>query len=295
MSEPIAAPIDVAIVGLGNMGTPMATRWLEAGYRVHGFDLSEAARERFEAAGGIVHDTADEAIAASAVAILMLPNSAIVNQVLTDAIDSGALSSGTVIIDMSSSEPTESQKNAARLAELDVRFIDAPVSGGVRGAQAGTLTIMVGGDEQQVENQRDLLERLGTVVRVGPVGAGHAVKALNNLLSATHLWMTSEAVLIGERFGVDAETILKAFNGSSGRSGSSEVKWPKFILPGTYDSGFAGRLMLKDAKIATGLAREVGVPTSLGEEVVAVWQKAVDELPAGADHTEIARWLRERE
>jgi 3-hydroxyisobutyrate dehydrogenase len=154
---------------------------------------------------------------------------------------------------------------------------------------------MVGGDEHQVENQRGLLERLGTVVRVGPVGAGHAVKALNNLLSATHLWMTSEAVLIGERFGVDAETILTAFNGSSGRSGSSEAKWPKFILPGTYDSGFAGRLMLKDAKIATGLAREVGLPSELGEQVVAVWTQAINELPADADHTEIARWLRARE
>lgn len=288
-------PIDVAIVGLGNMGTPMASRWLAGGYRVHGFDLDAGARERFTAAGGVVHDTADAAIEASSVVILMLPNSTIVNQVLGDAIATRSLRPGTVVIDMSSSEPTESQKNAVRLEAEGASFIDAPVSGGVRGAAAGTLTIMVGGEPELVEAQRALLEQLGTVVRVGPVGAGHAVKALNNLLSATHLWMTSEAVLIGEKFGVDAETILTAFNGSSGRSGSSEAKWPKFILPGTYDSGFEGRLMLKDARIATGLARELGRPTELGEEVVSLWATAIDELPPRADHTEIARWLRERE
>jgi 3-hydroxyisobutyrate dehydrogenase len=100
--------------------------------------------------------------------------------------------------------------------------------------------------------------------------------------------------LVGERFGIDPSTFLEVVNGSSGRSGSSEVKWPKFILTEAYDSGFSARLMLKDAKIATGLARNLGLPTALGEELVAEWTGAAGELPAAADHTEVARWLKER-
>jgi 3-hydroxyisobutyrate dehydrogenase len=132
---------------------------------------------------------------------------------------------------------------------------------------------------------------MGRVVHAGPLGSGDAVKALNNLLSATHLWVTSEAMLVGERFGIDPEVMLSVFNGSSGRSGSTDNKWPNFILPGTYDSGFALRLMLKDMRIATDLARSTGLPSRLGEDAVRLWAEAAGELPASADHTEVARYL----
>jgi len=219
----------------------------------------------------------------------MLPNSAVVNDVIAGI--RTRLATGATVIDMSSSEPARTRENARSLGEAGVALMDAPVSGGVRGATAGTLTIMAGGPASLVESQRHLLERLGTVIHVGPVGAGHAVKALNNLLSATHLWATSEAVLVGERFGIAPETILSVFNASSGRSGSSEVKWPKFILPGSYDSGFAARLMLKDAAIAARLARETGLPSTLADAVVSLWSRAAEDLEPGADHTEIARWI----
>jgi 3-hydroxyisobutyrate dehydrogenase len=279
----------LSVIGLGNMGEPMARRWLAAGYEVHGCDVSEQARVRLAAAGGTAHEAAPPAVEDASVVILMLPSSAVVNDVLKGV--RTRLAAGTAVIDMSSSEPEQTRENARALGEAGVALMDAPVSGGVRGAEAGTLTIMAGGPGPLVEYQRPLLECLGTVIHVGPVGAGHAVKALNNLLSATHLWATSEAVLIAERFGIAPETILSVFNASSGRSGSSEVKWPRFILPGSYDSGFAARLMLKDAAIAAKLARQTGLPSTLADAVVSLWSRAADALPPGADHTEIARWI----
>jgi len=276
------------------MGIPMAKRWIEAGYEVHGFDVSPAALDHLVEVGGIPHDSAAAAAIAAGTTILMLPNSAIVDAVLTDFGEQGALVPESVIIDMSSSEPLKTRANAERLTAQNVTFFDAPVSGGVRGAIAGKLTVMAGGEASDVEDHRALLACVGKVIHAGPVGAGHAVKALNNLLSATHLWQTSEAVYIAERFGVAPETMLDVVNSSSGKSGSSEVKWPNFILPGTFDSGFEARLMLKDAQIATGLADLLGLPTTLGNELVSQWSLAMNDLPARSDHTEVARWIKQR-
>ena len=288
------SPMRLAVVGLGNMGIPMAARWREAGYEVHGFDVSATAQDRLVEIGGIPHESAAAAATAAGTTVLMLPNSAIVDAVLTDFDEQGALVAESVIIDMSSSEPLKTRANAERLSALGVTFFDAPVSGGVRGAIAGTLTVMAGGEQDVVESHRALLECVGKVIHAGPVGAGHAVKALNNLLSATHLWQTSEAVYIAEKFGIAPETMLEVVNNSSGRSGSSEVKWPTFILPETFNSGFEARLMLKDAQIATSLAELLERPTSLGNELVKEWSLAMADLPAAADHTEVARWIKER-
>jgi 3-hydroxyisobutyrate dehydrogenase len=286
------APTSVGFWGLGNMGGPMARRLLAAGIRVLGFDVSSAARERFAAAGGVVLD-GPEPLGEVGALILMLPNSDIVEEVLLRGDVAGALRPGTPIIDMSSCEPLRTQALATALADRGLRLIDAPVSGGVSGAENGTLSIMAGGTESDVAAVAGLLRHLGTPTRVGPSGAGHALKALNNLLSATHLWVTSEAILVGERFGLDPEVMLSTINGSSGRSGSTQNKWPNFILPGAYDSGFGLQLMLKDMKIATGLARELGMPIPLGDAAVSQWSRAADGLPATADHTEIARFLEE--
>jgi 3-hydroxyisobutyrate dehydrogenase len=195
---------------------------------------------------------------------------------------------------MSSSEPERTRALAAELGEGGIALVDAPVSGGVSRAGTGELAIMVGGADADVARVESMLSSLGRVFRSGPVGSGHAVKALNNLMSATHLLVTSEAILAGERFGVDPATILAIVNASSGRSGSTENKWPNFVLPQTYDSGFALRLMLKDMRIATGLINRMQVPGALGERAVELWADAAKELPPAADHTEIARWLRGR-
>ncbi|MBO3747383.1 NAD(P)-dependent oxidoreductase [Streptosporangiaceae bacterium NEAU-GS5] len=201
-----------------------------------------------------------------------------------------ALRPGAVVIDMSSSQPLRTRELAARAAERGIVLVDAPVSGGVKGAVDGTLTIMTGGAERDLARVRPVLDVLGSrVLRLGPVGAGHAMKALNNLMSATHLLITAEAMLAGERFGLDPEIMLTTVNTSSGRSGSTENKWPHFVLPGTFDSGFGLRLMLKDMRIAVELAQAIGVAPRLAQAAVDLWSDAAEHLPATADHTEIAR------
>jgi 3-hydroxyisobutyrate dehydrogenase len=283
----------VAFIGLGAMGLPMAARLLSAGVAVRGFDISEAARADFTAAGGHAFPSPAEAVVGSDVVVLMLPDSTVVEAVMSQI--RGSLKPATLVIDMSSSEPLRTRQLADDLRGREgVDLIDAPVSGGVKGARAGTLTIMVGGEPRQVDRARGLLEQLGVVKHAGPVGAGHAVKALNNLLSATHLWVTSEAILAGEKFGLDPSVLLEIINGSSGRSGSTENKWPNFILPGTFDSGFALRLMLKDMRIAADLARQVGLPSALGEAAIEHWARADQRLGPGADHTEVARCVADR-
>ncbi|MGP3534347.1 NAD(P)-dependent oxidoreductase [Microbacterium sp. RD1] len=281
----------IGIIGLGNMGLPIATRLAAAGYTVTGFDVAEAARARLVEHGGRAADTPADAAAGADALILMLPDSTIVSQVMSDAALRATLSRNQLVVDMGSSEPVRTRSLAAELDADGVALVDAPVSGGVSGATAGTLTIMVGGAARNVERLTPALSALGRVRHAGPVGSGHAIKALNNLISATHLWVTSEAILTGEKFGLRPEVMLEIINGSSGRSGSSENKWPNFILPGTFDSGFALRLMLKDMKTATALAEQLGMPIELGEAAVAEWTRAAEAMAPAADHTEVARYL----
>lgn len=287
----IAAGGTVALIGLGNMGHPIGSRWLDAGWTVVGYDRDESVRGRFELLRAETTESVASAASAADIIVLLLPDSTVVDAVISELLADGGARRGTTVIDMSSSDPERTRHNAELLTAHGITLIDAPVSGGVQGAGAGTLTVMVGGEATDIASHRDLLGTLGRVVHVGGVGSAHAAKALNNLLSAVHLWATSEAVLIAERFGIDPETFLEVVNGSSGRSGSSETKWPRYILPGTYDSGFSARLMLKDARIAARLAESLGRPTHLGRQAVEEWCRAVDALPADADHTEIARWL----
>ncbi|HEX5014318.1 MAG TPA: NAD(P)-dependent oxidoreductase [Candidatus Limnocylindrales bacterium] len=281
----------IGFIGLGHMGMPMVARLVAAGHEVHGFDLSAEARERAAAVGASVADELAGAIAEVELVILMLPDSNAVAAVTGDPAFREAIRTGTTVIDMGSSQPERTRVLAADFATRGVRLVDAPVSGGVAGAERGSLAIMVGGAPEDVDRVTPVLSVMGRVVRAGPSGAGHAVKALNNLLSATHLWVTSEAIVAGERFGLDPATMLDIFNGSSGRSGSTENKWPNFILPGTFASGFGLRLMVKDIRIAVELAAAAGAPAHIGEEVVKAWVRAADDLPPEADHTEVARWI----
>lgn len=282
----------IGFVGLGNMGIPMARRLVEAGYAVRSYDVSDDARERAGKAGIPVAGSLGEVAAADTV-VLMLPSSAIVQLVVDDPEFATSVRAGSLVVDMGSSEPAATRAVSARLAALGVGMVDAPVSGGVGGAEAGRLTIMVGGSTEDVGRATPWLTALGKPVHMGQIGSGDAVKALNNLLSATHLWVTSEAMLVGQRFGIEPQVMLEVFNASSGRSGSTENKWPNFVLPGGFDSGFALQLMLKDMRIATRLARECGLPSRLGESAVELWDEAASRLDPAADHTEVARYLAE--
>ncbi|MFI5913278.1 NAD(P)-dependent oxidoreductase [Dactylosporangium sp. NPDC051541] len=284
-------PDTVACIGLGNMGGPMSARLVRAGYRVQGFDVAEPARRALADAGGVAAADLAAAVRGAAVIVLMLPGSDAVAATVHDG--QFAVGPGVTVIDMSSSEPLRTRALAAELAARGITLIDAPVSGGVGRARTGELTIMTGGEPADLERVAPVLACFGTATRAGGVGCGHAVKALNNLLSATHLLVTSEAILAGERFGLDPATMLSIFNSSSGRSGSTEHKWPNFVLTGQYDSGFGLRLMLKDIRIAVGLADQVGAADPLGRAAAELWSQAAAALEPTADHTEIVNWLRQ--
>jgi 3-hydroxyisobutyrate dehydrogenase len=278
----------VGFVGLGHMGTPMASRLVDAGATVRAYDASPSARDVFRAAvpGATVVDcVAATAVGAEAV-LLCLPNSDVVEAVVAE------LDAARVIVDMSSSEPLRTRALAVSLADAGRVLVDAPVSGGVSGARAGTLAVMVGGPDEVVAHLEPVLAAMGRPRHVGPVGAGHALKALNNLMSAAHLLASSEAMLVGEEFGLDPAVMLEVVNGSSGRSGSTENKWPNHILPGTYGAGFGLGLMVKDIHIALDLAGSTSVPTRHAAATVELWDEALAALGPTADHTEIARWLR---
>ncbi|WP_328304158.1 NAD(P)-dependent oxidoreductase [Actinomycetospora sp. NBC_00405] len=284
----------VGFVGLGHMGTPMVSRLVDAGVTVRAYDASPEAREAFAAAvpGATVVESASGTADGAEAVLLCLPNSAIVESVVAELDPAG--DTARVIVDMSSSEPLRTRALAASLADTGRVLVDAPVSGGVSGARAGTLAVMVGGPDDVVADLEPLLAAMGRPRHVGPVGAGHALKALNNLMSAAHLVASSEAVLVGEEFGLDPAVMLEVVNGSSGRSGSTENKWPNHILPGTYGAGFGIGLLVKDIHIALDLAASTSVPTRHAAATVALWDEALAELGPNADHTEIARWLRER-
>ena len=303
----------IGFVGLGHMGIPMTRRLVAAGHRVRGFDTSAEAMRAFadigssDAGGGVTAVAGIGAVGDGADAvILMLPDSDIVERVLLGRLASepdpatgggllASLPAGATVIDMSSSDPARTQALDALTAAAGVTLIDAPVSGGVAGAQAGTLAVMVGGPAEAFERFQPVLGAIGSrVVHAGDTGAGHAVKALNNLMSAANLLVASEALVAGRRFGLDPAVMLEVINAASGRSPATENKWPNFVLTEKYDAGFAMRLMVKDIKLALGIERATGVTALASEAVAAAWEAALADLPPGADHTAIARWLSER-
>jgi 3-hydroxyisobutyrate dehydrogenase len=284
----------IGFVGLGHMGEPMIRRLAAAGYQVCGYDVAAQARDRLAGTAGVTLASAPADVADGAdLVILMLPDSNVVEHVLLADGLLDRVKPPALVADMSSSEPARTRALAERAAGQGVTLIDAPVSGGVAGAREGTLTIMAGGPAEVVAALRPVLSVLGSkIVHAGTVpGAGHAIKALNNLMSAAHLLVSSEAMLAGQAFGLDPAVMLDIVNDSSGRSGSTQTKWPRYVLPATYDSGFSMAFMVKDMNIALRLAEDAGLPAPLSHAAVAAWTTAASQLPPGADHTEIARWL----
>jgi 3-hydroxyisobutyrate dehydrogenase len=283
----------VAFVGLGMMGLPMAARLLASGFDVRGSDLAAEARDAFAAAGGTAFERPREAATGASVLITMLPDGDSVREVLQGNQGAAeALLPGSLVIDMSSSAPMQTRKLADDLAGRSINLIDAPVSGGVRRALDGTLSIMAGGDLAQIERVRPLLAAMGkSIIATGPIGSGHAVKALNNYVSAAGLAAACEAALIAEKFGIDAHTLVDALNVSTGRNNSTEVKMKPFILSRSFASGFSMALMAKDLRTAAELAEQLDLDAEGTRGAAALWAKAVSELGKPADHTEIYRVL----
>ncbi len=294
MTEAAAAPGSaVAFVGLGAMGMPMAARLLDAGFTVHGADSAPAALEVFAGRGGKAFATAQQACTGVSLVITMLPTGAVVRDVLLG--EHGAarvLGRDALVVDMSSSAPMGTRALAEELKALRIGLLDAPVSGGVRRAADGSLAIMAGGEPADIERVRPLFVAMGkSIFLTGPVGSGHAVKALNNYVSAAGLQAACEAALIAARFGIDGNVLVDVLNASTGRNNSTEVKMKPFILSGRFDSGFSMALMAKDLQTAADLAGELGINAAIVKDTAEFWSTASRALGSEADHTEIYRHI----
>jgi 3-hydroxyisobutyrate dehydrogenase len=287
----------ICFIGLGMMGYPMAALLAKAGYPLWAADADQARAAQFCAAHQATAISTDAADFPDVdVIITMLPNSAIVEAVLLGKDGQGGvvrrLKAGATVIDMSSSEPLRSRELAATLAARDVQFIDAPVSGGVKRATDGSLAIMVGGAKETFDANADILRQMGkTLFHVGGPGAGHAVKALNNYVSAAGLIAAVEALHVGQRFGIDPGVMTDVFNVSTGRNNTTENKVKQFMLNGGFNSGFSLQLMAKDLATAMKLGKDLDYPMNLGEDCLAMWANAADGLERVADHTEMYRFL----
>jgi 3-hydroxyisobutyrate dehydrogenase len=283
----------VAFIGLGTMGLPMATRLVEAGCAVRGSDLSAAARAVFAERGGMSFETARETAEGAACVITMLPDGKVVREALLGPGGAAeALRPGALVIDMSSSAPLGTRDLARELAARKIDLIDAPVSGGLKRAVDGTLAIMAGGDTALVEKARPLLEAMGrTVIPVGPIGSGHAAKALNNYVSAAGFAAACEAAIVAEKFGIDPGVFVDVLNASTGRNNSTENKMKPVVLSGTFDSGFAMALMAKDLRTAADLAEQLGIDAQGGRAAAKLWADALTALGKSADHSELYRYL----
>jgi 3-hydroxyisobutyrate dehydrogenase len=285
----------IGFIGLGRMGAPMAANLLRAGFEVAGYDLAAGAAQDLAARPAFRRaPSADDAVGAAEVVVLMLPDSPAVDRLLWEPAPGLAarLAPGTLLIDMGSSDPFCSRRNAERLAAAGVGFLDAPVSGGVARAIDATLAILVGGPEAAFERARPVLQAMGrTLIRVGDAGAGHAVKALNNYVSAAGLIAASEALVAAARFGIDPHLANQAFNASTGRNNTTENKVERFMLSGRYDSGFALALMRKDVDTAARFIDGTGSPARLVRACLGVAQDAERSLGDGADHTAIHAYV----
>lgn len=278
--------MSAAVIGLGNMGLPMARTLIAKGVAVRGFDLSAERRALAAAEGVSVAPSLADAFAT--VTILSLPHASAVRDVIEGA--DGFLTrapAGAIVIDTSTSEPPVSRALAALIAASGRAWLDGPVSGGPAGAAAGTMTMMVGGEADVLARARPILDKItAKLVHVGGPGAGHVAKLVNNLLCAANLVLVAEALKIGINSGVEAEGLLAAVNAASGRSAVSEVNFPRWILNGAFNSGFTMALMRKDVGLALKLAHAVDAVPEAGELIARLWAESTE--PGPADFNRIA-------
>jgi 3-hydroxyisobutyrate dehydrogenase len=289
----------VGLIGVGNMGTPIA-RAFASSQPLDLYDLDsaraatlaqeindEAGRERATAR------TALSDLAGCDPIVTVLPDGAIVRTAVWDSGLARQVRRGTTFIDMSSCAPDDTRALAADLASAGLRLLDAPVSGGVKGAVERRLAIMVGGDEADLERVRPLLDTVAArVLHMGPTGSGHVAKALNNLSSACGLVIATEVLAIAAGNGLDPATMVDLLNVATGGNNATETKMKQQVLSGAFASGFASSLMAKDLRIADSLV--TGQPmrgTPLAHAVVQRWLEASAGLPPEADQTAVARFI----
>ncbi|MBS7791223.1 NAD(P)-dependent oxidoreductase [Roseococcus sp. SDR] len=279
----------LAFAGIGNMGWPMAANLIKAGHDVTVTDISPERVARFVSeVGG--HAAASPAEAAKGVDafLCILPTSKEV-AIVADAV-LASLPEGALFIDMTSGNPTRTREIAAKLATRGIRMVDGPVSGGVPRAKTGELAIMLGGETADLDAAEPILRAMGTSLhRCGGIGAGQAMKALNNLVSAGGFLIGIEALLIGQKLGLEPGLMVDVLNSSTGMNNSTQKKFRQFVLSRRFDSGFGLDLMVKDLSIAIEVGKEAGVPTPLSALTRELWAAAATHLGPGEDHTAVAK------
>jgi 3-hydroxyisobutyrate dehydrogenase len=287
----------IGFIGLGNMGGPMAANLVKAGHAVTGMDVSAAARDALEAAGGVAVDSVGAAVRDAEIVVTMLPAGAQVRAVTADVLEHAG--PGTLLVDCSTIDVATARAVAAEANREGLLMVDAPVSGGVAGAAAGTLTFMVGGPHEAVERARPLLEAMGkTVVHAGDAGAGQAAKICNNMILGISMIAVSEAFNLADGLGLDRQKLFDIASRASGQCWSLTTYCP---VPGPvptspanrdYQPGFTAAMMLKDLKLAAGASDAAGVATPLGDAAGALYEAFCEAGGATTDFSGIVRFLR---
>ena len=276
---------NIGFIGLGAMGSVMAPLIVKSGYNVLGYDI----KAKIDESSGVKQVEDINEFNGLDVIIFMLPNGRIVSEMAIKLLEKNLKS---VFIDMSSSDPRETQELGKKLKSKGIKFLDAPVSGGVARAKTGDLMIMAGGNEQLLEEVNDLLSVMGKVQFAGPLGSGHAIKALNNYVSAAGLISSFEALATARSFGIKPENFLKIINGATGKNNTTEVKLDKFVISEKFNSGFALDLMVKDVSIANSLIRDLSSEKPLSSDVLSHLSEALRTLEGNPDHTEVYKAIK---
>lgn len=279
----------VGIIGLGNMGGGMAATLVRAGFKVLGSDPQADSCNKASEAGVEICESIAALCQHADVVLLSLPTAQVVETVVcgSDGVLANARN-GQLLIDTSTSEPSTTRRLAIQLAEVGVAMIDAPVSGGPKGAATGTMGMLLGGETTDIARAESVLDALSAKkVHIGPVSAGHVAKIANNLLCAAQLVSNAEVVRMAAAAGVDPEKLIAGINTSSGRSGVSEVNFPTWVLNGGFDSGFTMALMRKDVGLAKSLAESLDLQLPLLQQVAELWAQSADSLADGEDFNRI--------
>jgi 3-hydroxyisobutyrate dehydrogenase len=293
----------IGFIGLGNMGAPMAANLVKAGHAVTGFDMMPAAVTKFAATGGVPAKDLHDAIAGCEVVVTMLPAGQHVREIYLG--DNGVFAHaapGTLLIDSSTIDVATAREVAEVAARKGLPMVDAPVSGGVGGAQGGTLTFMVGGSDEAFARAMPLLEKMGkTIVHAGGAGNGQAAKICNNMILGISMIAVSEAFALGEKLGLDAQKLFDISSKSSGQCWSMTSYCP---VPGPvptspanrdYQAGFTAAMMLKDLRLAQDASKSANAATPLGQQATNIYERFVDSAlssKGGIDFSGVYRYLR---
>ena len=268
----------IGFVGLGSMGSVMVSLLSKEKFNLIAYDINT----EIELDSDITCAKDLRELVNCSILILILPNGSIVKETVLQLVEYGFKGQ---VIDMSSSHPQQTIELQELVKQNCISVVDAPVSGGVKKAINGTLMVMVGGSQENFKAIKILLECFGTVRHVGPLGAGHAMKALNNYVSASGLLASMQALATAEAYGIKANEFIKVINSSTGKNNSTQVKFLPFVIPRRYESGFSLSLMTKDVEIASSIIKDAEFSTPLSDALPEYLVNALKNLKEGVDHT----------